>query len=71
MALERLKMDTMAFNYIVKLIADQMRDMMACMMNMMNMMAYMMIMVAYMMNMMAYMMRQAAKVSHWWWETGS
>ena len=57
-------MDTMAFNYMVKLIADQMRDMMAYMMNMMNMMAYMM-------NMVAYMMRQAAKVSHWWWETGS
>ena len=51
-------MDTMAFNYMVKLIADQqMRDMMAYMMNMMNMMAY--------------MMRQAARVSHWWWETGS
>ena len=44
----------MAFNCMVKLIADQMRDMMA-----------------YMMNMMAYMMRQAARVSHWWWETGS
>ena len=50
-------MDTMAFNYMVKLIADHMRDMMAYMMNMMNMIAY--------------MMRQAAKVSHWWWETGS
>ena len=57
MALERLKMDTMAFYYIVKLIADQMRDMMASKMNLMNMTAY--------------MMRQAAMVSHWWWETGS
>ena len=50
-------MDTIAFFYIVKLIADQMRDMMAYKMNLMNMMAY--------------MMRQAAMVSHWWWETGS
>ena len=57
MALERLKRDTMAFNYMLKLIADQIRDVMAYMMNMMNMMAY--------------MMRQAARVSHWWWETGS
>ena len=47
-------MDKIAFFYIVKLIADQMRDMMA-----------------YKMNMMAHMMRQAAMVSHWWWETGS
>ena len=51
------KMDTVAFFYIVKLIADQMRDMMAYKTNLMNMMAY--------------MMRQAAMVSHWWWETGS
>ena len=70
-------MDTIAFFYIVKLIADQMRDMMAYLMNMMNMMAYVMNkmnMMAYKMNLMnkmAYMMRQAAMVSHWWWETGS
>ena len=50
-------MDTIDFFYIVTLIADQMRDMMAYKMNLMNMMAY--------------MMRQAAMVSHWWWETGS